>query len=298
MSAKKDKVLYISVFLLLILYLLSFVKSSLTKDKREYIKSSMINAKYKESIYQIDLYNIKGNISLKKINDGKNAWWEVSQKDLFFSPADSAKVEKMINKLIKVRNMYKLSDKIYENSAFGLSDSNAFHLKYYFSDGFHDLTFGNQDFSLTGRYIMTDKNTRVYEINNDMDFYLSSNLQSWTEPFLISQQILGKITKSDIQSTKTYSKGRSSSISDIDKLLELRTGGIIPNNFAAENASPDYSLNIEIGNKSQIIINIFPTDKETDFAVETRYINPDKSSKSYWSSISSWTYNKIKEITL
>lgn len=298
MLAKKDKFLYGSVILLSLLLILSYVKNSFSGDKRETVKSSLVNPKYLTAINQIELYNISSSTSLKKIQNKDSSYWAIFDKDnKLISPADSQKVEKLLSELTKIRTMYKLSDKVDINSAFGLTDSSAFHIRYYYDDGFHDLTFGNQDFSLSGRYLITDKNTRVYEINSDLDLYLSSSLQSWTEPYIISREILGPISSRDIQSCKTLYQNRISKIDDLEKLLELRKGGTVEN-FKEAEENLDYEISLEIGNKSQIIINIYKSTNESEFLVKGTYINPDKNSLSYYSKISLWTYNKIKEITL
>lgn len=299
MLAKKDKVLYLAVITLALLLGLSYIKACSSSDKRESIKSSLVNAKYQSSINQIDLYNTNGLLSLKKISNKVFSFWVLTDKDgSYLSPADSQKVENLILELTKVRNMYKLSDKININSSFGLTDSSAFHIKYYYSEGFHDLTFGNQDFSLSGRYLMTDKNTNVYEINSDLDSYLSTSLQSWSEPFIISQQVLGKLSVNDIQSCKTLYQNKTSKIDDIQKLLDLRKGGIPSQNITLDPEKLDFQIWLEIGNKSQIEMQIYKTDDESQFIIKTIYINSDKSKTEYNSYISLWTYNKIKEITL
>ncbi|MCR5188363.1 MAG: DUF4340 domain-containing protein [Treponema sp.] len=299
MLAKKDKVLYTAVIILALLYGLSFIKAASSSDKRESINSSLVNPKYKSSINQIDLYNINNSICLKKINNKSfNYWVIMDEEGHYISPADSQKVEKMLSELTKVRSMYKLSDKIDINSAFGLTDSSAFHIKYYYQDAFHDLTFGNQNFSLSDRYIMTDANTRVYEINSDLDPYLSTSPQAWSEAFIISQEVLGKLTAKDIQSCKTLYQNKYSKIDDIQKLLDLRKGGIPAQKPDLTSESPDFEISLEIGNKSQIQLKIFKTKDQAQFLIKVTYINPDKSSLDYFANISLWTYNKIKEITL
>ena len=346
MSAKKSKTLskkilqkkilyiYIADLILAILFALSFVKTC-KNDKRETIKTALVNPKYQTAISKIEIYqgdrdkqdqdkNLdqskdQGNsnfISLEK----KGAYWTISQKNSPYSlPADGQRVENFILELIKVRNMYKLSDKIEKNSAFGLTDQSTFHIRYYYDDdkneNFHELSFGNQDFSLTGRYLMTDSKATVYEINSDFDSFLTTSVQNWSEPFIISQQVLGTIKDSDIQ---------NQNISDKAKLLELRHGGLateksqenqgeagqaisqalegntqtVESSVQKSPSNPDFSLVIQLGNKSSIQLDIFKTQSDTEFTVRTIYTRPDKSQATYYSKISNWTYNKIKEITL
>ncbi len=333
MSAKKSKILskknlskkilYLADLLLAILFAFSFVKTC-KNDKREAVKTALVNPKYQPTISKIEIYQGERDNLEKKQNQGdcnfisleKNGdYWTISQKNNPYSlPADCQRVEKFISELTKIRNMYKLSDKIEKNSAFGLTDQSTFHIRYYYDDNddnkmensksnssfgknlpgenFHELSFGNQDFSLTDRYLMTDSKATVYEINSDLDSFLTTSVQNWTEPYIISQQVLGTIKESDIQ---------NQNISDKAKLLELRHGGL-PTEKSLENkkspAIPEFSLPIQLGNKSAIQLDIFKSQSDTEFTVRAIYTRPDKSQSTYYSKISSWTYNKIKEITL
>ena len=54
--------------------------------------------------------------------------------------------------------------------------------------------------------MMTEKSTQVYEIDNSMDTYLTTSIQSWAEPYIISKTAI----TTDIQSmtmTNTQDNG-------------------------------------------------------------------------------------------
>lgn len=281
MLKKTDKILYILTAAFFILFMLSFTKSCSSTDKRETIKTALVNPKYENSITSIQLCNSQNCIFLTK----QGNFWTVSENDNQNTvPASAQMVEKLIKDLITVRNMYKLSDKITNKNDFGLTDENSFVLKYNFQDGFHTIVFGNQDFSQTNRYLMTDKNTQIYEVDSSFEKYLTTSLQNWSEPFIISQQILGKITADDVQNI------------DASKLLELRHGGLSPlqNSDLQGRLSPLSKLTLELGNKNHINLDIYELTDET-YSVVTKYYKSTSTYPIYSSNmkISSWTYNQL-----
>ncbi len=287
MFAKNDKILFSSVLILTILFVLSFSKSCTNTDKREVIKTALVNPKYTDEISEIIIQHEDEKLSLIKKND---IWFTQN------AIADSKKVENLLQDLIKVRKLYKISYTNNKKEAF-FSDSSSFTISYSFPGGVHSLYFGSQDFSQTSRYLQTDKNTQIYEIDTTFDKYLSINPQNWSEPFIISQIILGKITTQDIQSTKVYFENKVSEISDIQKLLELRHAGF-PDFEVLFPQEKSLTLDLELGNKSQINVEIFSTNSESEYLLCSKYTSSKQEKYTFWVKISEWTYNKIKEITL
>ena len=298
---------------LVILYCLSFTKSCSSKDTREKIKTALVNQKYQNTISLINLQDATGSLELNNYN----GFWTLQRLSDYTSsqlptppsiPVSQERINSLLNELIKVRNLYKISDKISQNSSFGLTNGTEFHLRYYLDDSFHELIFGNQDFSLSSRYMMTEKSTQVYETDNSLDTFLTTSVQSWAEPFLISQTVLGKITAQDIQRTQVQSKNTQphvSTISDVQKLLDLRHGGI-PDIQDLVFLQPEYAqipemvITLELGNKNEIELQVYKSASNNEFIVLTNY-KTDKAEAPFFTSsakISNWTYNKIKEITL
>lgn len=290
-----NKILIVLAALLTALYILSFTRSCTSKDSREKIKTSLVNQKYKDSIVSFEFKDATGSLTITNKGD----FWTVSTL-----PASNERMQSFINNLITVRNLYKISDKINKNSTLGLTTGTEFHLKYSTQDTSHELIFGNQDFSLSSRYMMTEKSTQVYEIDSSLDTYLSTSVQNWAEPFIVSQLVFGKITPQDIQRTSVINQNHLTSISDTQKLLDLRHGGIPGEEellSALQNSkTPDTTITLELGNKNEIELKIYPTKSENEYIVITEY-HKQKGDSPYYTSvskISSWTYNKIKEITL
>ena len=303
---KRDRVLYIVVAVLALTFGLSFVKSCTSTDSREVIKSALVNPKNGDLITGFELTSAGEKLSLTKTRNKDNDYWVLSVNDGEKTlPADSKRVTNFIKELTNIRNMYKLSDKNTIDAAFGLTDSSAFYVKYYYGDTFHTLTFGNQDFSLTGRYLMTDAKATVYEIDSSLDSYITLSVQNWSEALLISQEVLGAVKTADVQSIKVYSEEKSGRIEDVEKLLDLRHGGLpevataaVPEALVGHAAM---EIILELGNRSSITLEIYPASSEGEYHVKAMYKNDDKENRpplTYYSKISQWTYSKIKEITL
>lgn len=298
---KNSKILIAVTAFLVIFYFLSFTKNCSSQDKREKIKTALVNQKYKDSINSIYLQDSTGFIELTKQND----FWVLSSGSQLSVPASSERINNLLDELTKVRNLYKISDKINKNSSLGLTNGTEFHIRYnYGNDSFRELIFGNQDFSLSSRYIMTGENTQVYEIDSSMDVYLTTSIQSWTEPYLVSREVL---SANDIQNARVFihEKGEnktSGTITDLNKYLELRHGGL-PSEQEYEtiqNQKPVVRIEIENGDKTGITQEIFSSENEGSYLVKTGYYKADSKTAFYtsYSKISTWTYNKIKETTL
>ena len=293
-----------STIILLLLYIFSFFLSS-TNDKRKALKSAYVNPKYENQINKIELQ--KGNECL--ILTKQNGKWFTAQKEnAIFIPADSSRIEKFIKELIKVRNMYKISDKITKDNAFGFDDSQ-FCVKYQTeSTVFPALYFGKTDFSQVSRYFMSEKYAAVYESDVFLDVYLTTSIQNWCEPFIISNEVTG-IKAENIQSIsvfydgKKYLKDSSSQdfLSNCQKLLELRHGGSYIED--EESVNQDFEAEklefiLYFGNKTSASFTITQVS-ESSFKVACHYdFERTSSFIDYQLKISLWTYNKIKEIIL
>ena len=106
---KNSKILIAVATILAILYLLSFTKSCSSSDKREKVKTALVNQKYKESIKEIFLQDATG--SLKLTNEGE--FWTVARItesqngplqlriDL---PASQERINNLLEELTKIRN--------------------------------------------------------------------------------------------------------------------------------------------------------------------------------------------------
>lgn len=288
----KNKILFGIIGFLLLLYVFSFIKP---KDNRKSITSALVNNKNVESIKSFILTEDDQQLIIEKLGD----CWFVNQN----LACDTIKINRFIDNLVSIRKMYKLSDKKTDYLSYGLSDNDAFSVKYNFGENKQEeILFGKEDFSGTSKYLKTTKSDTVFEIDNSLNVYLSTSASSWYDPLIVSQNILGKIKAESIQRIRIENNGNSQ-IKDqswtnwnenVNKLLELRHGG----ERITQNKSQDLQLILELGNKNQIEIIIYNTDFEGEYNVEVKYYETSGKSYETKQKISLWTYNKIKEIML
>ena len=295
---KKNNIILLSAIILLsFTYILSLIKEGDGIEKREEIKSALINPSNAGQIVKLELYDAASYLKLEKIDN----IWQISQEENTFIsiPADASKIESFVSDFSKVRSMYKISDKLSKNNSFGLTDASAFKIRYYYASSFDDLIFGNQDFSLSSRYLMSGRKTDVYEINDEIQKYLTSSVQFWSEPYLISRYTSGIKTFEDIQSAFRIKDGKKQSLNVDSRFMELRHGGL-PLQSELERLEELEEIRLEIGNKLSIILYFYKKENaELSDGIYVKEIYESSSGKKeYWVKISSWTYNRISEITL
>ena len=297
---KADKIniiLFCSASLLLFFYVLSFFKTS-DRTKKDSLKSELINEKYGSKICAFEFSKGSGqedqSLRLVKEND---LWFIKNKKN--YLPADRKIVETFINELIKVRNMYKISDKKSSDFLFSESERDVFHLRYFYSqnkEDFFDIYFGDHDFSGSLRYITSGKFNAIYEIDTALDIYLTSSVQFWSEKYIISREILGKINSKDIQTFYVKNDLDSPFIKKDfpEKLLELRHGGIADKSLTEMNdRDVELEFYFELGNKTSPSFKIFKSDNEGVY-----YIFADYKTFKTGYKISSWTYKSISDMIL
>ncbi len=310
--------LYATVLILALLYLLSFVKKT---DKRKAVNTALINSKYQDSIYKLQLSNAQGSLEITK----KDGIWFAGD-----FPADSERINNFLKNLTKIRTLYKLqelkSNKASQseslNEIYGFDEANKFVLRYFYNESdFMDLIFGKNDFSQTSRYLMTSKSTAIFEVDNLLEPYLTLSRQIWCEPYMISHIIPGKIDSDMIMKIKiNYDNNEIIKDSQSEnwktncsKLLDLRHGGFQELNkngntetstdSTFEKNQAEMILSLELGNKNSIKITISPDDNSSEnigqYQVQAQYyLNASNQIFTCNSQISLWTYNKIKEIML
>lgn len=309
---KKIIFLYALVLFLSALYLLSFIKKT---DRRKAVNTALVNSKYIDSIYRIELSDSQDSLELKK----NNGIWFAGD-----FPADSERIKSFLDNLTKIRTLYKLQEFNQkghsaksgeaENNSYGFDEKNRFTLRYFYNDSdFSELIFGKNDFSQTSRYMMTSKSTAVYEVDNSLEAYLTLSRQIWCEPYLISHIIPGKLDsdmimkiKINYENQEIIKDSRSENWKEnASKLLDLRHGGFSESDRNSQNINNESMiLSLELGNKNSIKMTISPDDALTSenarqYQVSTEYyLNSSNQFFTCNSKISLWTYNKIKEIML
>ena len=292
---KINKILLATVIFLSATLILHFVMHNSVQDKRKAIKTEIFNEKYKDKITSISINKTSEEAEGIKLSKQDNIWTLTRNQDTKKIIADSKQCENFINEITKLRNMYKISDQISKKDDFRFFSDTSVHVRINFNDTFVDYYFGNHDFSNTERYFMTGKSTALYQTDSLLDNYLTTSRQVWGEPYLISREIFGKL-----EADKIIAEG----CSDNAALLELRHGGAAQEIFPetkdpSQNKKPaEKTLVIETGRKQRITLKFYKA-ASSEYSVKSEYY--DETSKKldvFWTKISSWTYNRIKEITL
>jgi hypothetical protein len=305
---KKNKILFVTAFILSITFAVSFPILS-QKNKRNVIKSSLINQKYESQITEFSIYSNNNDIKNGIVIFKQNECWFV--KDINYTqqaiPCNVEKIKSFINNLIKVRNMYKISDSNTQNSSYGFSSSDTIHINYNIDGNLiNEILFGSMDFSKTSRYIMPVSNLSIFEVDSSFEQYLNPSVSVWAEPYIISKVLSKNINPSDIQQLYIYNENKRMTAYDsktpefntkIEKLFEFRHGGI--SYELIENKEPVFSLKTENGDGSSIKMDIY-TAEENNYCVHLQYfpslLNNDKTVYSSYVKISKWTFNSINEL--
>ena len=304
MKLSKNFILgFINLFLL-ILFFVSFNSRFTNKDTSEIIKTELINEKNVNSITKIQF--TQGNKKLFLIKNDDFWILKTDENSKNAMPGDSVKIEKFITDFASLRDIKKLSNKISEKNNYGFDDINSFKIRYFIDDdNFSDLIFGGQDFSLSSRYLMVSNKATVFELDDSLDSYLDLSIQQWSEPTIISKNVLGNVDETDIQSITItengtnfiYTKNTTDDFfTKANKLLELRHGGL-GESVSSVNSVKD--IKIEFGNKEWVTLSFYNSTEEKEYIIVSQYYIEAINKKYYYTSkISSWTYNRINEIML
>ena len=304
MKLSKNFILgFINLFLL-ILFFVSFNSRFTNKDTSEIIETELINEKNVNSITKIQFSQGNKKLFLIKNDD----FWilKTDENSKNAMPGDTVKIEKFITDFASLRDIKKLSNKISEKNNYGFDDINSFKIRYFIDDdNFSDLIFGGQDFSLSSRYLMVSNKATVFELDDSLDSYLDLSIQQWSEPTIISKNVLGNVDETDIQSITItengtnfiYTKNTTDDFfTKANKLLELRHGGL-GESVSSVNSVKD--IKIEFGNKEWVTLSFYNSTEEKEYIIVSQYYIEAINKKYYYTSkISSWTYNRINEIML
>lgn len=295
---KKNTMLYSASVILIILYFLSFTKTCLTGGEKIY-KTSFIEKQNAELLQSIIFTSEDHKLSLEKNTNG--LWVGKVENSVF--PAEQKNVINFIQEYKKARNMYTVLDSNGTNlSYFGLSKNNELVITCRMSDNMYKIMhFGNQNYIKTRRYVRFEDLTGVFETENDFDIYLNVNENFWSDPYLVPQNIDGKISADDIQMISAGKNilyaGSSDFAVKTKKLISLRHGTLYYGEIIPDQKL--LSIKIEKGNGFEITADIYPYND--DYAVFYHFrntISGEKYDYNYKVLISSWTFETIKSLLM
>ncbi|MCF0241188.1 MAG: DUF4340 domain-containing protein [Treponema sp.] len=274
------------------------------KQKKITVQSSLINKKYRNEINYFELSSGDTKLYFQK---KENIWFCSSQNmPKNFIPCKNDKITGFLDELVKIRSMKKILYKNNNLSVFGLSNENAFIIRYSTNgDTFFEILLGDKDFSGTSRYLMSGKNLTVYETKSDFDSFIYTGLEHWADPYLLSRNFGNKLSKENIQTVvfseannnpKIRSNNSESSLYFYD-VYEMRHGGCINVNSSDLNKLSEFIF--EVGDTSSYLLEVYEIPQnENSLLVKISYDSGDidKKAFSYEVKISKWTYNKLKNI--
>ena len=288
-KGKTTQILLLSLITILtiteLLYITVFSK---TGEKKRHQQE--IQLLHEADISQIDGIIIQGNnegLILKRTDD---MWLLTDMSNPGSSiPADTQRLAKLFVNLVSKHIMTKTGKKDSTIiNTYGLDETNGTVISL-FKNGteYQRLYFGSTDFSQSRRYFTTLELNSVFLFDSSFENFLSTSVQSWSDPYIISQQLKDEVFK----------MGEAQNIDP--KLFELRHGGIAD---ALIDLPVDLSFTIQMGDKSTITLDIYeyPADDSVQEYVVSTTFDSFRLGKSfsYNTKISLWTYNKIKEIML
>lgn len=303
--------LIFACILLVILYSFSVFKKP-EAEQRKALSTALVNPKYRDDISRISIFNGGKSLTLDK----SSGYWQLldDENEYIKLVADSSLVNKMLEELTSVIEVYKVSDKggkVLKDFGLESAGQEAFIFDFYCAEEkAGQILFGKNDFSQTNRYVKSASSTTVYETKDFMQNYLSTSIQFWSEPFIISQNVCGSIKASDIQrviiNNKVYTPSSKDFSSYTSKLLELRHGGFYQTAAgpSADGQSSDgqssfgqladgdvvEKIQLELGNKNQIDLYVYKTEVESEYFCKIIYNRKDF----FYFNISAWTLGKLK----
>lgn len=290
----KNSQLIIAILFLFILYLLSFLPKNGVK---KIIKTALLNPKYKEELSEIQIENANASVLLKKIN----GFWFVSLGEDDLVPCEVNTVENFINELVKVRKLYKISDKNSGESSVFFENSSTFNVRFLCNGTYFDFYFGSYDFSKTLRYFMSGKNTTLYQLDLSLDAFLSSNEGFWCCKTVISKDLAKIKTNADVQSVTVDNKRLtvkdSVFLPFVNALLDLRHGGAVLLSAAEKErlfaCLPASQIFMELGNKTCIFLTFYKMEKADGYAVFVNYDGAEADGMIPAFKISDWTLSEL-----
>ncbi|MDD5790063.1 MAG: hypothetical protein PUE30_06035 [Spirochaetia bacterium] len=176
-NKKVNSILLCTAFVSFILFLFSFFSEDGNSVKA--VKSALVNPADGENIHKIIISSPSEVLTLQK----EKKFWTCERGEAC-AFADEKNVLNLIKNLVKLRNMYKISDSIDGRSELGLVEGSAQIITVAGSDGhvFSKLYFGSSD-ALTSRItVASERGKACYETEDDFSVFLKTDLNFWSVP--------------------------------------------------------------------------------------------------------------------
>ncbi len=296
---KLNKALVIVCIFSFLFFVCSFLFRKDEKVSQKSYETSILNPKYKDLVKSI-IFSC-GDDTLRLLKYGE-LW--VVEKGGLFALSDESVVISLLEKLSKIRSVYKISDGSERTGSYNSDLVSPFLVSFFDKDEklISDVSFFSAD-SLTGRLTFSSSQTKtLYESEDDFFHMLNLDMNFWaagsifygiSDPVQISYRlpsVTGKLTESD---------GRFKTVSH--ELESLRHGQVSKRKLAP--AEPVLEIIVQDGNGRAVRASVFSFDG--DFFL-SRTVQPsalfDSSENSFGFmlenvsyEISGWTFGRIKD---
>jgi len=309
---KKQAVFWLSVIdvILLGLFWFSYTPAGMDKQIKKNIQSALLNRKYEKQIERIELHQINQTCILTRYGSFWAGDATASDGRTISFPVAGSTVALFIQRLSKLRKMYKISDSEKDWDKFGLQNGkSAFSMVIYDVNGnvctkiyFSRLILPSGQLTLR-----SDRTLTMYQTNDDLSYFLNTDPGIWADPFLVPQTVFGDIKIDDIQrviiTAGSYSKiftGRNIA----ENLLKLRHGKIY---WQARGDVLDLSstFTIELGNTAVIVLkfyNLKRAEKTAGYVLQYIFKNGIQKTAAeslfpkYRVCLSDWTYERLQSL--
>lgn len=292
---KNNIVFKYAAVVLIALYALSFIPAVRRGNSEKFIQSALLNKKYENTLTEIQISQKGSRIRLFRRSDDV---WEGGREETVF-PVDNEQIGKLIDKLIKVRNMYKISDSREKWPNFSLTEQSAVVFEYKNSDNMSTkLYFGGQNFDKTRRYLRTENRITSYEIDSDMDAFLTAKESFWYDPYIIPRNAASASSSESIQGVRingiSYTKKDEGFEENCRKLTELRHGEL---SAVPKGGKPLYAIEVECGDGLYVHMQVYEADEGKILAYSfTDTLTGKKYDYDYSVMVSGWTFGRIEEL--
>lgn len=299
-SRKKNLFLMFFLIILIILFFVGIKNLKYKDSSNKFITSALVNPKYLSQIQTIEFEN---KFNLVKINEN---WFVKINENKY--PADTNKIEEMLNNFTKVIKMYKKSYSKKEKSQYFqkiISSNYNNCLVFYTSlenfsnkENISSICFGETDFTNTKIDILNLKNNEIFQaeniyteyINPDVTFFIRKDFfpQNLSQNYSKIQQIIIKdfVKNHTIIYDKLNKNSEDKFYKKLNQILLLRSDDVQLNlSEKINNSKPITQVILSLGNDTTSNFSVYFIDNK--FYVKTQ--------DNLIFGISEWTFNRIVE---
>lgn len=264
MCMKNEKKIYsfaplIICILLFLFYLLSFTSLISGRNAEKKITSAILNKKYENTVHKIEIHALDQTVLLFR---NKTIWSGIItingiQNTSVFS-VDKTKIESFIKLLIRLRDMYIISDNSRDLISFKSQNNNNCYIAVYGnSDNLYTKIYYIRNISPFNRLtFLTDNAKALYQTEDDFNTCLGSGMETWCDPFIIPRTVFDLAAGKNLQRLFFDGAEKSITVSDIPAILDLRHGEIFYGKINADQKHIS-TLRIELGDTSVIKLDFY-----------------------------------------